>query len=176
MERRTAHKKILLLNWICPRLKEFRRSRPGKAALWTHTWPGGRAREFEYISLYSGTILSFLSLQHSPRLLSPGSGAISARYGWTGGGVGVGGVSAPAGGSGGVSGGSMASTPEDEDAHGRGSGSRTTEEDEDSGTGSTSEAHVIRHIDRNILACQICQHRYRLPKVGTYAYHMTPPR
>ena len=39
-------------------------------------------------------------------------------------------------------------------------------EDTDSGTGSSSsEAHVIRHIDRNILACQICQHRYKEPKV-----------
>ena len=38
-------------------------------------------------------------------------------------------------------------------------------EDTDSGTGSSSEAHVIRHIDRNILACQICQQRYKEPKV-----------
>lgn len=38
-------------------------------------------------------------------------------------------------------------------------------EDDDSGTGSSSEAHIIRHIDRNILACQICQHRYRDPKI-----------
>ena len=55
------------------------------------------------------------------------------------------------------------STPEEENV-----GSVNEEEDEDSGTGSTSnETHVIRHIDRNILACQICLHRYRLPKVRT---------
>jgi hypothetical protein len=95
--------------------------------------------------------------QHNPRLLSPGSGAISARYGWANGvgGHGVGGFI--------VGGGSMASTPEEEDT-GCCISSRT-EEDEDSGTGSSSESHVIRHIDRNILACQICRHRYRLPKV-----------
>ena len=39
-------------------------------------------------------------------------------------------------------------------------------EDSDSGTGSSNEAHVIRHIDRNILACQICQQRYKEPKVS----------
>jgi hypothetical protein len=38
-------------------------------------------------------------------------------------------------------------------------------EDADSGIGSSSEAHIIRHIDRNILACQICQNRYKDPKV-----------
>lgn len=39
-------------------------------------------------------------------------------------------------------------------------------EDTDSGTGSaSSEAHVIRHIDRNILSCQICLQRYKEPKV-----------
>ncbi len=30
----------------------------------------------------------------------------------------------------------------------------------------TTEHHVIRHIDRNILCCQICRGRYREPKVG----------
>ena len=29
-----------------------------------------------------------------------------------------------------------------------------------------TEHHVIRHIDRNILACQICQGRYKEPKVS----------
>ena len=62
----------------------------------------------------------------------------------------------------------MASTPEEEEEGGNNhcGGGVGEEEDEDSGTGSTSnETHVIRHIDRNILACQICLHRYRLPKV-----------
>ena len=60
----------------------------------------------------------------------------------------------------------MASTPEEEEEEGGGNNHCGVEEDEDSGTGSTSnETHVIRHIDRNILACQICLHRYRLPKV-----------
>ena len=59
----------------------------------------------------------------------------------------------------------MASTPEEDVV--TGGGGVGVEEDEDSGTGSTSnETHVIRHIDRNILACQICLHRYRLPKVN----------
>ncbi len=39
-------------------------------------------------------------------------------------------------------------------------------DDPDSGLDeNTTEAVVIKHIDRNILACQICQHRYREPKV-----------
>ena len=60
----------------------------------------------------------------------------------------------------------MASTPEEEEEE-RSNLIGGEEEDEDSGTGSTSnETHVIRHIDRNILACQICLHRYRLPKVS----------
>ena len=65
----------------------------------------------------------------------------------------------------------MASTPEEEEEGGNNhcGGGVGEEEDEDSGTGSTSnETHVIRHIDRNILACQICLHRYRLPKVNAH--------
>lgn len=91
-----------------------------------------------------------------PRLLSPGSGTISSRYGPWGQGTTsnqrtdllVASNSANSGGSPG----SMASTPEDED----------------SGTGSTThsqESNVIKHIDRNILSCLICQQRFREPKV-----------
>ncbi|XP_059080014.1 tripartite motif-containing protein 2-like [Tigriopus californicus] len=101
----------------------------------------------------------YLQTQHQayPRLLSPGSGTISSRYGPWG--------QAPtssnqrndllaasnSANSGGLPG-SMASTPEDED----------------SGTGSTThsqESNVIKHIDRNILSCLICQQRFREPKV-----------
>ena len=46
-------------------------------------------------------------------------------------------------------------------------------EDSDSGTGSSNEAHVIRHIDRNILACQICQQRYKEPKVSIAQYYLS---
>ena len=103
--------------------------------------------------------------QQSPRLLSPGSGALSARYGWSAAAAaGAAGATALGGHGGHGHGGglgSMASTPEEDVVTGG------VEEDEDSGTGSTSnETHVIRHIDRNILACQICLHRYRLPKVN----------
>lgn len=45
----------------------------------------------------------------------------------------------------------------------------STPEDEDSGTGSTThsqESNVIKHIDRNILSCLICQQRFREPKVS----------
>ena len=80
------------------------------------------------------------SFQQNPRLLSPGSGNISSRYaGWN------------------------SSSPQQQQQQQQ---QRQHQEDEDSGTGSTScESHVIRHIDRNILACQICHHRYRDPKV-----------
>ena len=121
-------------------------------------------RKYNTIPNQTCTFSSFLQ---SPRLLSPGSGAISARYGWST--AAAGGAGATAIGGGGVGGagsggfGSMASTPEEEEGN---AGGIIEEEDEDSGTGSTSnETHVIRHIDRNILACQICLHRYRLPKV-----------
>ena len=87
-------------------------------------------------------VVTYICFQQNPRLLSPGSGNISSRYaGW---------------GSSGMSSGAPSIGNQ-----------RQHQEDEDSGTGSTScESHVIRHIDRNILACQICQHRYRDPKVS----------
>lgn len=34
---------------------------------------------------------------------------------------------------------------------------------------SVHEAHLIRHIDRTILACQICRKRFRDPKVSRQA-------
>ncbi len=85
---------------------------------------------------------NFFSFQQNPRLLSPGSGNISSRYaGWN------------------------SSSPQQQQQQQQ-QQQRQHQEDEDSGTGSTScESHVIRHIDRNILACQICHHRYRDPKV-----------
>ena len=90
--------------------------------------------------------------QQSPKLLSPGSGNVSARYvGWSSG--------MANGGTGGSQIANQKSLPFNKC------------EDTDSGTGSSSsEAHVIRHIDRNILACQICQHRYKEPKVCNYAF------
>jgi len=89
--------------------------------------------------------------QQSPRLLSPGSGNVSARYvGWNSTGM-------ANGGTGGFTNSSQ--------IPGVGGGRFNKCEDTDSGTGSSSEAHVIRHIDRNILACQICQQRYKEPKV-----------
>ena len=87
----------------------------------------------------------FYFLQQSPRLLSPGSGNVSSRYaGWNAG-MANGGT-----------------------AHlGAGNSKYSNKfEDSDSGTGSSNEAHVIRHIDRNILSCQICQQRYKEPKVS----------
>ena len=90
--------------------------------------------------------LTFLRwiFQQSPKLLSPGSGNVSARYvGW----------------SSGMANGGNANIANPKSPFNK-------YEDTDSGTGSSSsEAHVIRHIDRNILACQICQHRYKEPKV-----------
>ena len=85
--------------------------------------------------------VELFSFQQNPRLLSPGSGNISSRYaGWN------------------------SSSPQQQQQQQQ--QQRQHQEDEDSGTGSTScESHVIRHIDRNILACQICHHRYRDPKV-----------
>ena len=46
---------------------------------------------------------------------------------------------------------------------GWGSMASTPDRDDDSGNG--SDSHVIRHIDRNVLSCQICLHRYKDPKV-----------
>ena len=95
--------------------------------------------------------IHFLKFQQSPRLLSPGSGNVSARYvGWNSSGM-------ANGGTGGFTNSSQIG--------GGGIGRFNKCEDTDSGTGSSSEAHVIRHIDRNILACQICQQRYKEPKV-----------
>ncbi len=83
------------------------------------------------------------------------------------------------GGSGGHSGngGGFASLHEDDEDDVDDNGVNNSEEEDDddrnafdSSYGSavgaaTTEHHVIRHIDRNILACQICQGRYREPKV-----------
>ena len=55
----------------------------------------------------------------------------------------------------------MASTPEDEDS-GRGSNNHLVSVT----SGRETESLVTRHIDRNILACQICLHRYKDPKVS----------
>ena len=96
-----------------------------------------------FFSPYNGFFFTFL--QQSPRLLSPGSGNVSSRYaGWNAG-MANGGT-----------------------AHlGAGNSKYSNKfEDSDSGTGSSNEAHVIRHIDRNILSCQICQQRYKEPKVS----------
>ena len=99
----------------------------------------------ESISILHLMDFFFTFLQQSPRLLSPGSGNVSSRYaGWNAG-MANGGT-----------------------AHlGAGNSKYSNKfEDSDSGTGSSNEAHVIRHIDRNILSCQICQQRYKEPKVS----------
>ena len=104
-------------------------------------------------NIVSNVVVTKVSIyfQQSPRLLSPGSGNVSARYvGWNSTGM-------ANGGTGGFTNSSQ--------IPGVGGGRFNKCEDTDSGTGSSSEAHVIRHIDRNILACQICQQRYKEPKV-----------
>ena len=108
-----------------------------------------RSRSITMKAFYKGTQnvspnhSTFLfCLQQSPKLLSPGSGNVSARYvGWNAG-----------------------------MAHGVSNIQRFNKyEDSDSGnSGSSSEAHVIKHIDRNILACQICLQRYKEPKVSQF--------
>ncbi|CAB4066675.1 TRIM2_3 [Lepeophtheirus salmonis] len=79
----------------------------------------------------------------TPRLLSPGSG-ISSRYAWSG----------------------MANSPDRVLTTSTTNNNNSESRDDDSGLGSSdSQSQIIRHIDRNILSCQICLHRYRDPKV-----------
>ena len=110
-------------------------------------------------------------MQPNPRLLSPG--ALSSRYGppWQAGppqqpARQPGRTAAHAHNS---SGESMASTPEDSEDSGRGptvnNSNPQGNSDSHSRAVSDRESQVVRHIDRNILSCQICQNRFREPKV-----------
>ena len=110
------------------------------------------------------------------RHLSPGSGQflVTARHGWSPPGHSNRRLLAHGGHLGGSSGSSsMASTPEDEDS-GRGSRCHNHQHHRASGSGQLvtvtsgreTESLVTKHIDRNILACQICLHRYKEPKVS----------